>query len=422
MLTVNPDLLLRELDDAIAALSAEQTDPAPSYKAIKKPERKVFPILYLPVEVKARELHSKAIIAREAKRLGFTVFLGATWIFSEWIPYLPPGVALLKSMNATDANNIVKWTRAGTLTAVLDEEAFGIAPTPHYLKGTVHPYVPMFADLICAQGTTYREAFPYPGNIVVTGNPRVLTYESARGEDILVCLQSGNINNNGPSVPEMMRATLKLAPGPVHSEAGRAWADIFRSSLIHEARWLPLVTETISALATAFPGRTIRVRPHPVEKLSVWRFSEPNVVVDAEGSIADAMRRSSVLVYVSGCTTGLDAVLAKMPAVRLGEGGHGISASLHPRALTASEAVAAVRRQELWQGDLSAHFGPVDLVRHLHQLHACNPAGGEAHIRASIQMKVKDFHLRKFPETSAEEIAALVGAPAVPVAWNTWRI
>ena len=84
--------LLRQFDDAFAAVAAEQTGPVPRYKPLNKPERKVFPFLYLPVEVKAREFESKALIARDAKALGFTVILGASWVLSAWISHLPPGI------------------------------------------------------------------------------------------------------------------------------------------------------------------------------------------------------------------------------------------------------------------------------------------------------------------------------------------
>jgi hypothetical protein len=133
--------LLREFDIAFDAVSASQTGlPAPAYKPVEKPKRLVFPYLYLPVEVKARELASKALIAKEAKSYGFTVLTGASWSLNAWIPYLPPGIALLKSSNAVDATNIINWVRSGSLTAVLDEEIFGIAPTPAYLSATLHPY------------------------------------------------------------------------------------------------------------------------------------------------------------------------------------------------------------------------------------------------------------------------------------------
>ena len=100
---------------------------------------------------------------------------------------------------------------------------------------------------------------------------------------------------------------------------------------------------TINALALAFPDRRIVVRPHPIEDPANWEFNEPNIVIDSQNDIVDSLEQAGAVVFVSGCTTGLDAYLAKVPAVRLGRGGVGISAQMHAEAATPDEAVRAVR-------------------------------------------------------------------------------
>ncbi len=137
----------------------------------------------------------------------------------------------------------------------------------------------------------------------------------------------------------------------------------------------------------------------------------------------DAMKKSAVLLYVSGCTTGVDAYLARMPAVRLGRGGHGVSATMHIEANTPEEALAAVRTGTVWQGNMAHHFAPVTLVEELARLFDAHRAtSGSVEIKHAVSMKVKGVHLRKFPETSAAEVSDLVGSPATEVGWNTWRI
>ena len=262
----------------------------------------------------------------------------------------------------------------------------------------------MFADMICAQGSSYADAFPYPVRPVVTGNPRVLTYRpQVHGNDILVCLQSGNINNNGPSMPEALRATLKLAPSPLSTDQGKAWAQILRDSLtVHECDLLPLVMDTIAALAIAFPDRRIIVRPHPVEKLSTWHFPHPNVTIDATGSIIDAMKQSAVLVFVSGCSTGVDAYLAQMPARRL----RVRAGTVCRRPCTRKQ----TRPRRPWRPCAKRHCGTrrprpsfrTDkfLMPQLARLFTENRATGQANITHTARIKVKDFHRRKFPDTS----------------------
>ena len=119
------------------------------------------------------------------------------------------------------------WPR----TAALDEEMFGISASSTYIGATVHPHALACADLICAQGSGYAEFFPYPADIKITGTPRVLTYKESRGDGILVCLQSGNINNNARSFVDMVTQTLSLSAFPLGSSQGQAWADILRGSI-----------------------------------------------------------------------------------------------------------------------------------------------------------------------------------------------
>ena len=43
-------------------------------------------------------------------------------------------------------------------------------------------------------------------------------------------------------------------------------------------------------------------------------------------------------------------------------------------------------------------------------------------MRSVFNFAPVDFHHRKFPETSAEEMAALVGLPVQKIAWNTFVV
>ena len=52
----------------------------------------------------------------------------------------------------------MRWAEAGHRIALLDEEIYGINPTPDYLKAVVHPHIPVLADLICANGPLAVEA------------------------------------------------------------------------------------------------------------------------------------------------------------------------------------------------------------------------------------------------------------------------
>jgi surface carbohydrate biosynthesis protein len=413
--------LLAAFDAILAEKTAAETRSPVSFAMIEKPKRLVHPILYLPVEVKARELAAKALVARHALAAGFNVVIGSARPLMDWYNALPPGIVLFKTMNAMDAHNMVQWARQGHLIAALDDEMFGTVPTPDFIAATVHPYAPAVADLVCAQGMSYARAFPYPVPVCVTGNPRVATYPKleSRGDDIVVCLFSGNINNHGRSFADMVSKTLEIGQS-LTSDQGQAWARILRESIAGECDMLPLVTGTVTALSAAFPDRRIIVRPHPVEDPAMWRFNLPNVTVRGTGSIMECLATAAVMVFVSGCTTGLDAYLAGVPAVRLGRGGHGVSRDMHVEANTPAEAVAAVRAAARWQGSIADHLAPVDVVGPLVDLYRANAAGGSVQLNPPAGFAPTDFRRRKFPDTTAAEISQLLGRPVRAIGWNTF--
>ena len=274
---------------------------------------------------------------------------------------------------------------------------------------------------MCAQGPSYAAAYPYPANVKITGNARTLTYKPSNGDDILVCLQSGNINNNGRSFADMVTQVLQSSM-PLSSPEGQAWAAILKSSIAQECDALPLVMSTIDALAVAFPTRRIVVRAHPVEDPSTWVFDKANVFFDTRASIIESLQSAGSLVFVSGCTTGLDAYLAGVPAVRLGEGGHGISADMHTAVLSPEEAVRAVKQAHLWDGSIGDHFAPVSIVQELVQLYRDNPSNETPSFTKKVKAEPMDFHRCKFPNTSPEEISLRVGRTVKQIAWNTFLI
>jgi hypothetical protein len=56
-------------------------------------------IVYLPIELLAREFDSKVLLAAELAARGVPVVLGQQWMLFENLERLPPGVVLFKSFN-----------------------------------------------------------------------------------------------------------------------------------------------------------------------------------------------------------------------------------------------------------------------------------------------------------------------------------
>jgi hypothetical protein len=414
--------------DRLAALervAASITLPAAPPPVHSGP-RKVARVLYLPVEVAARELPAKARLAGEMARRGFQVVLGATWNLTAFeYRDLHPGIVLFKTLNSLDAVNMGRAHKAGHLAAVLNEEFFSLSTDPWLYRVECNPGAMALADLICAQGE--KSAALMRGltkaEIAVTGNPRGLPHRILRGDEILVCTMAGTINGLLP-FDEYMAMSFKVL-GRIDDDTTR----LMREQIAHECDGLALLVPTLNKLAQAFPTRRIRLRPHPVENPAAYSASG-NIVVDDRTPFSERLRNAAVVVFISGCGTGLEAFLAGIPGVRLGRGGHGISMDLHREALTPDDAIAAVAQQlekpELI-GSLEGHFAPDTLADALDLFQQKHASGAETDVVAAWKkrrgnVEPQEFLLNKFPDTSAAQIAQLTDARVTELTWNTWLV
>lgn len=297
----------------------DRLPPLRKYPVRPKRERRVEKILYLPIEVSARELPSKEWLAQQMD--GWHVVIGARWpMQTDWLD-LPPGVVLMKTANHLDVGMFQEAVDAGHLIAVLDEEMFGIKPDPDLYDISLDRDALNLADLICAQSeeqaSIYRGLTDTP--VEITGNPRTHLAEPAkRGERVIVCTMGGTINNYGRSFFDMVETTVRV----LGDNGGRAF-DLLAESICHELDLAPVVRRAILDLQAA--GKDCLIRTHPVEDTSLWsEFGE----IDDRTAFSERLNDAAVVVFCSGCGTGLEAALANVPSVRLGSGGHGISQTL----------------------------------------------------------------------------------------------
>jgi surface carbohydrate biosynthesis protein len=64
------------------------------------------PFLYLPIEVSARELDAKLLVAFFAVDAGYEVVLGQKWLMQRNVRRMPPGIVLFKTLTALDAKSM----------------------------------------------------------------------------------------------------------------------------------------------------------------------------------------------------------------------------------------------------------------------------------------------------------------------------
>ena len=128
--------------DLTAAVLAERNSTRPSAETTRShaPSRSVHNLLYLPVEVSARELDAKLLVAMFAAYKGMNVVLGASSMLTRYgFSDLPPGVILLKTFNAIDSEIMRAAIEKGYLVAVIYEEAVGRASAENVYRFNVDP-------------------------------------------------------------------------------------------------------------------------------------------------------------------------------------------------------------------------------------------------------------------------------------------
>jgi surface carbohydrate biosynthesis protein len=327
------------------------------------PNRSVHNLLYLPVEVSARELDAKLLIAAFAACKEMDVVVGASSILTRYgFSDLPPGVVLFKTFNAIDASIMSSAIKKNHLIAVIDEEAVGRASTESVYRYNVDPKAAAFADLILTQSEEQRRVMEriYPNTaqkLHTTGNPKTDIFDlefdepeagAEQNGPIIFCLMSGNINPNGRSFAACAESTLSLSGISINSDLGREFVTLFKNCVSYEIAMVPQITEAVRSVAVCFPRRNIVVRPHPVESPSFWSnaFSEfPNITIRADGALTDSLSDAAALIYISGSTTGVEGYLSGVPTIRfVGDGkvpdpANGFSSHINPPARTGDDTV-----------------------------------------------------------------------------------
>lgn len=420
--SANESEMLMALDQLSRSIIA-----APTPQHSRTPRRHVGRAVYLPIEIAGRELYGKTKLAGDLVQQGFQVVIGATWnVCCNSFLDLPPGIVLLKTLNALDGEKIRLAQNAGHIAIALDEEMFSLRPKVEWYRAVTSESALRLVDMICAPGHRSQEMFKQitDASVEITGSVRSTIPKIEAGDDILVCTMAGIVNSKR-SLQKTFAQVCKVYDKPLDGEL----LSYFKEKVTHEWRGLALLLETVEKLSARFPDRRIRLRSHPAENFLSYRVGG-NVIFDDSPSFAESLNGAAVLVFVSGCATGIESFLANVPSVRLGTGGHGISCDLHFGATSADEAIELVETQiqnPNIVGDLSDHFSPLSLVEKIDTLQKGNAASETLGVESLWRKRKKEIRSQpllgsKFPDTSEEYISKISGARVKTIGWNTWLL
>ncbi len=424
-----------------------QTVPPPEAKA--GAARPVHRLLYIEIELKAREFEARALLALHAAAQGLDVVIGQKRAINR-LGYgrLPPGIMLVKTMNGTDVQRVKEASKAGHMVVVLDEEAFGgSGRRPLWMRLNTDPQALAAADMIIAQGREYADlltqVFPDAADrIRVLGNPRVDLYRpefrkaptpGSAGRRILICSQSQVCNPRAISFPDLVG--LHVRGVPMGEDIGGQVIAGTKEVFAFEISMIPQLQAVTRAVSQAFAETPVLFRPHPAEDAGLWERAFAglaNVTVSSAGSMSDALQDAMALVYVRGCATGLEAHFQEVPIVRfdgdarVAEPGDWISSAIGFPARSADDVVAALRR--IAAGDSTTAADRPAVARHFHgdgrELVCAGVARGLAAAVAArpapepaalaqlarfsgMKITQRAFDASKFPPTPVAEVQAL---------------
>ena len=286
--------------------------------------------LYLPVEIKPRELLGKTLLAARAVERGWRVFIGGIEMHDYMGDAFPPGLLIENNIRDTKADRLHRTRNRGGRVADLCEESALYQHGDEYWGRKIGSRSLAATDLILAVGARserdVRSCWPEAADkLVLTGNPRfdILSRrlrcvhdDEARaireryGRFLLVNSNFGPVNpfKTGIDVVAVLQRDGKLStPEQVARQ---------RRYIAYKTRHLQQMQSLLSIVAEAGVFESIVVRPHPAENHDAWRRWGAALKIDVryEGSAAPWMLAADMILH-PGCTTAVEALLLDRPAV-----------------------------------------------------------------------------------------------------------
>ena len=285
--------------------------------------------LILPIEIKARELPGKALLAAFAAEAGFEVLLGDQRAIARSIHRLPKGIYLDKSITRTKIRHYRRLKELGYLVTAWCEEGLVYRDKVAYQFERLSPVSMSLVDAFFAWGDVHRsdvtEVIPEARDKVhAVGNPRfdllrqpyssMLETEARRlsaehGRFILVVTTFSRFNRH-----QGQRGVLDILQARGFTITGEQEA-FYNRLVTHLGQVFAAFEAMIPALARSFPDHTIIVRPHPSEDHDRWRKAVAgvgNAKVVYQGSVEPWLSAADAVIH-NASTIGVEAFLLGRP-------------------------------------------------------------------------------------------------------------
>ena len=286
--------------------------------------------LLIPSETRTREFDAKLLLACFAAEQGYDCIVGSRMAMHQAIGSLPVGLYIAKDMSRSSARMLGILRGLGHDVVAWDEESLVYVSQETYLRNRVSPETTGWIRHVFAWGEEDRmmksRAEAFRGiQIEAVGNPRfdllrpelhaffaddVADLRHRYGRFILVNSNFGRLNHllsRQRIVPSAMDAAVaNVSQGELPLEY---WQ--FRERVFDGFK------QMIPALADAFPGLRVVIRPHPSEDHGPWlalAAGRSDITVANDNAAAPWLLAAEVVIH-NGCTTGLEAYLLDRPVI-----------------------------------------------------------------------------------------------------------
>jgi surface carbohydrate biosynthesis protein len=284
--------------------------------------------IFLPVEIKAREFHSKVLFSLFAAEHGFEVFLGGQCELWDRLPKLGKGIYIDKSTAITKrywyryfrslGNNIVAWDEEGLV--IFSDEVFHATRMDPECFEQVDTYFAWGPNEMRAILSKYPHA---ADKVFATGNPRIdLLREGIR--DYCASSVQRLRETHGPII--LVNTNFPIYNNFKGFDAGLKIFDDYPMASFHDfkAKYLEFTRrgyegfmDAIPLIRNAFPSHTIIIRPAPVENSDPWveRFgADDGIVVTKEGNVVEWIQAADAVIQFN-CTTAVESFLLGVPVI-----------------------------------------------------------------------------------------------------------
>lgn len=290
--------------------------------------------IYVKLEVRARELEARLLLALAAAERGHHVLVGDFRALLSHRAWLPPGLYHDKSITPSDRK--IRYHRhlrdEGFLITSQDEE-HGLR-TDSYDEFANRRFSDVSlsqTDTVMAWGehdaSTLSRLYPaHTRRIESTGSPRVDLWRP----DMAALYEEMPLPGVDRSRPFILFVSniIAVAKNPLWEDIRNKRASYYRG-LDDPSEWKRYrdyaadtiyageVVRALRLLARTHPEVQFVIRAHPNEGEGVWEAlvgPMPNIIIERSGGIGRWLHGASAVIHNS-CTTGFEAAVAKVPLI-----------------------------------------------------------------------------------------------------------